>query len=83
MSSSELKPGEEIRIPVKEEQVRVEKEAVVTEEVKVGKRQVQETAQVGGYVRKEELKVEEEGDVTVKGDANVKQRGGKSPRKGK
>src|SRR5207237_6351529 len=54
--------SEEIRIPVKEEKVNVEKEAVVKEEVTVGKRTVQDTQTVSGDVRREELKVETEGD---------------------
>ena len=39
---------------------------VVTEEVSVGKRKVQGTETVSGDVRKEELKVEEKGDVKVR-----------------
>ena len=62
----DIRPGEEIRIPVKEEQVRVEKETVLKEEVKVGKRQVQDTKRVSGDVRKEEVKVEREGNVDVR-----------------
>jgi len=58
--------GEQIRIPVREEQVSVAKEAVVTEEVKVGKRTVQDTEHVSGQVRKEEVKIEQKGDVDVK-----------------
>jgi len=65
--SSEIRAGEEIRIPVKEEQVHVEKQAVVKEEVKVGKRQVQDTEQVHGTVRKEQVRIEREGDVDVRG----------------
>jgi len=65
-STSEIRAGEEIRIPVKEEKVHVEKEAVVKEEVHVGKRKVQETEPVSGTVRKEEVKVEQEGDVDVR-----------------
>jgi len=60
-----IKAGDEIRIPVKEEQVYVEKRPVVKEEVTVGKRAVQDTQQVSGSVRREELKVEEQGDVEV------------------
>jgi uncharacterized protein (TIGR02271 family) len=60
--------AEEIRIPVKEEKVNVSKETVVKEEVTVGKRKVTENETVSGDVRKEELKVEEKGDVKVKGD---------------
>jgi len=65
-SSDDIKAGEEIRIPVREEQVHLEKETVVKEEVAVGKRKVQDTEQVSGTVRKEEIKVEKQGDVDVK-----------------
>ena len=58
---------EEIVVPVKEERVTVTKHPVVTEEVSVGKRKVQETRHVAADVRKEELAVDEEGDVKVKG----------------
>jgi len=71
-SGTTIREGEEIRIPVSEEQVDVSKQAVVTEEVKVGKRVVQDTEKVSGQVRKEEVHVEQSGDV------NVKNRGGKS-----
>jgi len=83
-SSADIRPGEEIRVPVMEEQVRVEKTPVVKEEVRVGKRQVQETEQVGGPVRKEEVRVERKGDVDVQGnvagpaDKTTKQGGKKS-----
>ena len=40
---------------------------MVKEEVTVGKRVVQGTEQVGGEVRKEEVRVEREGDVDVRG----------------
>jgi len=65
-SSADIRSGEEIRIPVREEQVRVTKDTAVNEEVTVGKRKVQETEQVGGTVRKEKVRVEKEGDVDVR-----------------
>lgn len=65
-TSGDIRPGEEIRIPVSEERVNVTKEAVVTEEVKVGKRVVEDTERVTGQVRKEEVKVEQTGDVDVR-----------------
>jgi len=65
-STEGIKAGEQIRIPVREEQVSVSKDAVVTEEVKVGKRTVQDTEHVSGQVRKEEVKIEQTGDVDVK-----------------
>jgi len=57
--------AEEIRIPVSEEQVHVRKDTVVTGEVSVGKRTVTDTKQVSGTVRKEEVRVEKEGNVEV------------------
>jgi uncharacterized protein (TIGR02271 family) len=57
--------GESIQVPVREEQVSVEKRPVVTEEIEVGKRQVRETQQVSGTVRREEARVEGQGDVDV------------------
>jgi len=66
VSATGIRQGEEVRIPVREEQVNVTKDAVVTEEVKVGKRTVQDTEHVSGQVRKEEVKVEQTGDVDVK-----------------
>src|SRR5262249_13995583 len=51
-SAADIRAGEEVRIPVREEEVRVEKIPVVKEEVTVGKRKVQETEHVGGTVRK-------------------------------
>jgi len=68
--AADLRSGEEIRIPVKEEQVRVEKTPVVKEEVTVGKRQIQDTEHVSGTVRKEEVRVEREGDVKIHTDRN-------------
>jgi uncharacterized protein (TIGR02271 family) len=65
-ATSDIKEGEEIRVPVTEEQVAVEKKPVVKEEVTVGKRVVQDTERVGGEVRKEDVRVEREGDVDVR-----------------
>ncbi|MCA1644079.1 MAG: YsnF/AvaK domain-containing protein [Chloroflexi bacterium] len=59
--------GESIDVPVHEERVDVDKRAVVYEEVEVGKRQVQDTEQVSGTVRREEARVDNEGDVNVGG----------------
>jgi uncharacterized protein (TIGR02271 family) len=58
--------AEEIRIPVREERVKVDKEAVVREEVHVGKRKVQDQKTVSGDVRKEELVVDSEGSARVR-----------------
>jgi uncharacterized protein (TIGR02271 family) len=58
--------AEEIRIPVKEERVNVTKETVAKEEVRVGKRKVQDTKEVSDDVRREELVVETEGKAKVR-----------------
>jgi uncharacterized protein (TIGR02271 family) len=60
--------GGTVRVPLHGEQVEVEKRPVVTEEVEVGKRQVQDTERVSGTVRREEPRVEREGDADVRED---------------
>jgi len=73
-SASDIRAGEEIRIPVSEEKVRVSKDTVVKEEVSVGKRKVTDTETVSGAVRKEEVKVTTDGTVNVQGDVDRKGR---------
>jgi len=55
--------GQTIEVPVHDEEVTVEKRAVVYEEVEVGKRTVQETEHVDATVRREELRIDDKGDV--------------------
>ncbi len=64
-STSDIGQDEGIRIPLMEEQVNVEKHAVVREEVSLGKRKVQETKQVSDTVRREEARIETQGDVRM------------------
>jgi len=64
-AGSDFREGQEIRIPVSEEEVEITKTPVVTEEVKVGKRTVQDTQQVSGQVRKERVQIDREGDVEI------------------
>src|SRR5256884_925377 len=59
--------GETYRVPVRDEQVSVEKQAVEREEVGMGKRPVEETKRVSDTVRREEAHVEREGDVGIQG----------------
>ena len=66
-SETPLGEGETIRIPVSEEQVNVSKQTVETGEVVLGKRQVQETQQVSDTVRREEARIEREGQVHIQG----------------
>lgn len=74
-SDHPIEEGETYRVPVREEQVTVEKQPVVREEVSLGKRPVQETKQVSDTVRREEAHVEREGDVDIK-DSNVENQEG-------
>jgi uncharacterized protein (TIGR02271 family) len=60
-----LDDDEEVRIPLMEEEVDVQKRAVVREEVSVGKRRVQETKTVSDTVRREEARIDAEGDVGI------------------
>jgi uncharacterized protein (TIGR02271 family) len=66
-SDSPIGEGETYRIPVREEQVTVDKQAVVREEISLGKRQVQDTQRVSDTVQREEARIEREGDVNVRG----------------
>ncbi|HEY3058123.1 MAG TPA: YsnF/AvaK domain-containing protein [Chloroflexota bacterium] len=59
--------GRTIEVPVREERVEVEKRPVVYEEVGIAKRQVTETERVSDTVRREEARVDREGDVDVRG----------------
>jgi uncharacterized protein (TIGR02271 family) len=56
---------EDIRIPLMEEEVRVEKTPVVREEVTARKRQVQDTERVSETVRREEARIETQGDTHI------------------
>jgi uncharacterized protein (TIGR02271 family) len=63
---------QEIRVPVKEEHVHVEKTPVVKEEVSVSKRKVQGTERVSENLRKEEIKIENQGNADVCDNRNKK-----------
>lgn len=56
-----------IEVPVRDEQVEVEKRPVVYEEVGVGTRQVTDTQSVSGTVRREEARIERQGEADVRG----------------
>jgi len=59
--------GQTIEVPVHEEQVEVEKRPVVYEEVGVGTRAVTETQSVSETVRREEARLDRDGNVEVVG----------------
>jgi uncharacterized protein (TIGR02271 family) len=52
--------GENIRIPIREEKLEVTKKPVVTDEIVIGKRTVEETERVSDTVKKEDLLVDGE-----------------------
>jgi uncharacterized protein (TIGR02271 family) len=56
-----------VKVPVHEERVDVEKRPVVYEEVGIGKRQVTDTQSVSETVRREEARIQHDGDVNVRG----------------
>ncbi|WP_235338340.1 YsnF/AvaK domain-containing protein [Paenibacillus wulumuqiensis] len=60
--------SEQIRIPVSEEQVHVDKHNVVTGEVEVHKQTVQNTEQVQDTVKREEARINQTGQPIVSGD---------------
>src|SRR6266699_500971 len=67
-SDTPIGEGETYRVPVREEQVTVDKQPVVREEVSLGKRQVQDSQRVSDTVHREEARVEHQGDGNVQGD---------------
>jgi len=69
--------GQTINVPVSEETVTVEKVPVVTEEVRVGKREVQETRQVTDTVRHERARIENDGNVRTEDDTEITRAPGK------
>jgi uncharacterized protein (TIGR02271 family) len=65
-SGEPIAGGEEIRVPLAEERVNVEKRPVVREEISVGKRTVRDTEKVSDTVRREEARIETEGQTTAR-----------------
>lgn len=64
---------ETFTIPVMEEQVEVTKHPVVTQEVKVHKRGVENVEHVSTSLRKEELDVDQDGKTIIYDDTSIKQ----------
>ncbi len=62
-TSANIGQGQEIRVPLSEDSVRLEKQPVVREEVLVGKREVADVARVGDDVRHEELRVDSDAET--------------------
>ncbi|KAJ49068.1 uncharacterized protein (TIGR02271 family) [Clostridium tetanomorphum] len=64
-SDTPISDEETIRIPVSEEQVNVDKHTVVTGEVSAYKREVQETKQVDENLKREEARINTNGDANI------------------
>lgn len=74
-AEGEIGEDEEIRIPLHEEEVHVEKETVVSGEVDIDKREVEDVEHISEDVRKERLRVEREGDVQINESERDEERG--------
>jgi uncharacterized protein (TIGR02271 family) len=73
VAGGEIRESEqEIRVPVMEEDVRVEKVPVVKEEIRVGKREVEETRAVAATVRKEVADIDQTGAARVGGSGSFR-----------
>ncbi|WP_291579248.1 YsnF/AvaK domain-containing protein [Clostridium sp. UBA6640] len=64
-SDTPISDEETIRIPVSEEQVNVDKHTVVTGEVSAHKREVQETRRVEENLKREEARINTNGDADI------------------
>ncbi|RYX92026.1 YsnF/AvaK domain-containing protein, partial [bacterium] len=60
--------AQEIRVPVMEEQVNVNKDTFVTEEISVEKRNVQDTKVVSENLKREEAVIQNKDDLTYRSD---------------
>jgi uncharacterized protein (TIGR02271 family) len=69
-ATGSMEGHQEIRVPVREEEVSIEKVPVAKEEVVVGKRKVQDTEHVRETLRKEDIKVDADPDVPVRNRRN-------------
>jgi len=71
VSHTPIGESEIIRIPIMGEQVTTYKQVLITGEISLGKRQVQEMQQISDTLQHEEVHVEREGNVTVQGDDQI------------
>jgi uncharacterized protein (TIGR02271 family) len=62
-----LKDGGTLRIMLREEHVRIEKQPVVKEEILISKRQIQEARHLEETLRREEAHIERAGEVNIHG----------------
>lgn len=69
--SGPIGEDETIRIPLTEERVEVNKRPVVTGEVEVHKREVQDTEQVRDTLKREEARLDRSGNPRIQGDTDL------------
>ena len=81
-ADGQIGDDDEIRIPLMEEKVRVEKTPVVREEVNLKKRQVQDTERVSDTVKREEAWVDSTGDARVQTGSGSSWQGSERRRSG-
>lgn len=67
LSDRPITQGHVIEVPVHEEAVSIEKQAVVYEELSIGKREVRETERVSDTLRREIAEIETVGDAEIGG----------------
>ncbi len=67
VDAASLGENESIRVPVREEQVHASKQTVERGEISIGKRAVEETKQVSDTVKREEARIEREGEAPIHG----------------
>jgi uncharacterized protein (TIGR02271 family) len=72
--------NDEIRVPVTEEELVVEKRPVVKEELVISKDRVQDTQNVEADIRKEKFDVQKDGRILDEKDARVADEGDKTRR---
>ncbi len=82
VSETPIGQDETIRVPVSEEQVTVTKQPIVTGEVEIGKRTVQEQQQYTDTVKREEVEVEPS-DEHVARHLREEDKGSRGPRRGR
>lgn len=64
-SDTHISDEETIRIPVSEEQIDVDKHTVITGEVSAHKREVEETRQIDETLKREEARINTNGDANI------------------
>ncbi|RYZ59964.1 MAG: YsnF/AvaK domain-containing protein [Proteobacteria bacterium] len=83
LSAVDIGERQEIRVPLSEEQITIQKEVVPREEIRLSKERIVENRTVTETLKHEEAHLEEEGRITMKGKDKDKARfKGKTPYRG-